>query len=157
MIFFSQLAVKDAREREKNRLLQQFVCFRCLIKDFWTEVFQHLSEKLLLSQKIRYFVGSRFSQCLILSPEQLSIARYQVSFYASLFLVITHSVQCQPAVRCIPLLLLLQRRAVYGKVVTWREHLSFGHVVAGRHFHSKWSKTKHVRSLVWYPMRINHR
>ena len=39
-------------------------------------------EKLLLSRKLRYFRGSRFSQCFILY-QQLSITRYQVRFYAN--------------------------------------------------------------------------
>ena len=36
-----------------------------------------------LSQKLRYFRGSRFSQSFILSTARLPIARYQVSFYDS--------------------------------------------------------------------------
>ena len=42
--------------------------------------------KLLLSQKLRYFRGSRFSQCFILShyykATRLPITRYQVRFHA---------------------------------------------------------------------------
>ena len=46
------------------------------IKDFWPEVFYYCSEKLPLSQKLRYFRGSRFSQCFILSTAL--VARYML-------------------------------------------------------------------------------
>ena len=47
------------------------------------EVFKYLSEKLPLSHELRYFRGSRFSQCCI--HQQLFIARYQVHFYANTY------------------------------------------------------------------------
>ena len=38
------------------------MCFQIGIKDFELEVFYYFSEKLPLSQKLRYFRGSRFPQ-----------------------------------------------------------------------------------------------
>ena len=53
--------------KEKTPLLDKSVCFQIGIKDFLLEVFNYFSEKLPLSQKLRYFRGSRFPQCFILS------------------------------------------------------------------------------------------
>ena len=52
--------------KEKTPMMDEFVCFQIGI---------YFSEKLPLSQKLRYFRGSRFPQCFILPT-----ARYQVSF-----------------------------------------------------------------------------
>ena len=46
--------------REKTPLLDEFVCIQIGIKDFY-----YFSEKLLLSQNLCYFRGSRFSKCFI--------------------------------------------------------------------------------------------
>ena len=61
----------------------------CMLKDalnsrprLWPLIkFKYLSEKLPLSQKLRYLRGNRFSQCFILSTALN--ARYQVSLYTT--------------------------------------------------------------------------
>ena len=53
--------------------------------------FKYFSGILVLSQILRYFRGSRFSQCFI---KNLSIACYQVIFYAKNYLVLIPIVSC---------------------------------------------------------------
>ena len=60
----SKLRENDER---KTPLLDEFVGFQIGIKYFQQEVFLYLSEKLPLSQNIRYFRGSRFPQYFIIS------------------------------------------------------------------------------------------
>ena len=93
----TQLVVEVARQQKKNTLVtpqrklslwsHEGVCFQML--DLGTsksssEVskikFKYLSGKLLLSQKLCYFRGSRFTH--VLYYQQLSMACYQVIFYA---------------------------------------------------------------------------
>ena len=67
--------------KEKTPLLHYFECFQMhnkgpRLKSFIIQVRNYLS------QKLRYFRGSNFSQCLILSAA-LDVAHYQVSFYAN--------------------------------------------------------------------------
>ena len=54
--------------------------------------FKYFSEKLLLSRNLRYFRGSRFSQCVVAYCQQLSIdCNKHIVFMLT---VITNSVQC---------------------------------------------------------------
>ena len=77
--------LRDNNGRKKNTLSHEVVC--CQMLDFGTsksnsEVSKSNSWKIiLLSRKLSYFRGSRFSQCLYYQP--LPITRYQVSFYAA--------------------------------------------------------------------------
>ena len=75
MKILAQLVIGVGKKmmKEKTPLLDESVCFQIGIKYFELEVFYYFSEKLTLSQKLRYFRGSRFQQ-------QLSNASYQVSF-----------------------------------------------------------------------------
>ena len=62
--------LRDNYERRKNILVTRIVCFQVL--DFRPEIlnlrsWNQIRGKLLLSRKLHYFRGSRFSQCFILS------------------------------------------------------------------------------------------
>ena len=69
--------------KEKATLLHEVVCFQMLdfeTSQFKSEVSKSNRGKLLLSRELRYFRGSRFSQCLILATAlHYSL---QESFYA---------------------------------------------------------------------------
>ena len=46
-----------------EKMMDEFVCFQIGIKNLELEVFYYFSEKLPLSQKLRYFRESRFQKC----------------------------------------------------------------------------------------------
>ena len=76
--------LRDNNERQNNLFTRS-----CLLSDAWFGNLKFLIRsriqihgKLLFPRKVRYFRGSRFSQCFI-HYQQLSIARYQVRFYAN--------------------------------------------------------------------------
>ena len=73
----------------KTPLLCTNLC-RCIITCFRPEVglCYYLSEKLPLSQKLRAIRESRFSQCSYY--QQFSIAHYQLSFYATLTIILSN-------------------------------------------------------------------
>ena len=66
--------MNENEKKEKNTPL--------LCAESRNQIKKKIIEKLLLSIKLRYLRGSHFSQCCLLSAAR-SIARYQVSFYAS--------------------------------------------------------------------------
>ena len=61
--------------KEKTPLLHNSVCFHMPKKSFRSEV-SYLSEKLLLSQKLRYFRGSYLSQCFNYQQLSIKLGRY---------------------------------------------------------------------------------
>ena len=67
--------------KEKTPLMHYLACFQMHNKKALAEVCYYLSENLPLSQKLCYFKGSSSHNALYY--QQLSIARYQVSFYAN--------------------------------------------------------------------------
>ena len=71
---------------EKTPLWHRLCAFRCLEFETTAEVSKSiqifLREITSSSKTIRYFRGSRFSQCFILY-QQLSIARYHLGFYCN--------------------------------------------------------------------------
>ena len=87
MKVWAQLVVEVARAQwKKNTLLILGV----LLDTFKgsAEVFNYLSEKLSLSQKLRYFRGSRFSQCCIPSTTlHCSLPRIAYNYFEKLPIV----------------------------------------------------------------------
>ena len=70
--------------KEKTPLSHEVLAFRCLIlrpQNLILRSQNQICGKLLLSRKLRYFKGSRFSH--VLYYQQLSIASYRVIFYAN--------------------------------------------------------------------------
>ena len=72
-------------EEEKNLVTRSWMCaFRCLISRPQNLILRsrnQISGKLLLSRKLRYFRGSRFSLCFTPSASP-HYSLYQVRFYA---------------------------------------------------------------------------
>ena len=74
--------LRDNNDR-KNTLVTRSA-FKCLISRPQNLILRFRSQicgKLLPSRKLRYFIGSRFSQCFI--PSTAPHNRYQVRFYAN--------------------------------------------------------------------------
>ena len=77
--------LRDNSERKKHPRNTKFCAFRCWISGPQNLILRSRNEilgKFLLSRTLRYFRGSRFSQCCILY-QQLPITHYQVRFYAN--------------------------------------------------------------------------
>ena len=76
--------LRDNNARKKHPCHTKLCAFRCLISRpqiLNLRSQNQIRRKLLLSRKLRYFRGSRFSQCFILSTS--SYTRYLVRFYAN--------------------------------------------------------------------------
>ena len=82
MRIWIQVVIEVARKRimkeEKKPCCTNLCAFRCITKCF---VLNYLSEKLPLSQN--YFTSEGANSHNVLYYQQLSVARYQVSFYAN--------------------------------------------------------------------------
>ena len=76
--------LRDNKERTKHPCHTKLCAFRCLISKPQILILRSRNQirgKLLLSRKLGYFSGSRFSQCFI--PSTSPHYTYQVKFYAN--------------------------------------------------------------------------
>ena len=90
MEVYAQLLIEVAKNMIKGKtVVHKFVWFQTPKKDFRPEVFlrlKYFSEKLPLSQKLRYFRDACSKEVVfhnVLYYQQLPNARYQVLFYAN--------------------------------------------------------------------------
>ena len=78
---FGHRTLQENNERRKTQLLHKFMCFQMPKKVRGLRSLNILSEKLPLSQELHYSEGAVSHN--VVYHQQLSIARYQVSFYAN--------------------------------------------------------------------------